>query len=370
MNEIKGGLLPLTKDEKDLNLGEIVTLPSLSELPKKFSLGDTVIRNQEADGNNDFCTAYGTVGMAYLQDGIEGSPEWVFAASKVLSGNPEEFGKNMRDAFKTWVKYGSPRREDVKIPEKPNARRYFENYASLSGDELKKETYVTTKGQYDAFDNIRASIYRFRNEKRAVGIGVVFGWPLSQEILTGTPEGGFGHFMFATGWDGQYLEVVNSYGKEAGKNGKHLLSRETINYFVGRYGAFMLIDLPVETARDIVRKKKRNWLLDLICKVWNFIKDIFSPWMWRDLGVARRSGWRQLRNDFFRANPLCAMCGNGGKQVHHVQPVWKFPEHELNWENLITLCKHCHLKFAHLGSYRSYCLEIKELAAEWKKRRE
>ena len=261
--ENKGGLLPLKKDEKDIHLGEIVTLPKLEELPEEFSLGDTIIRNQEADGNKDFCTAYGTVGMAQLQDGMEGSQEWIFAASKELSGDPAEFGQNMRDAFKVWVKYGSPLRNEVKVPENPDDRRYFKNYdPNLTGNVLKKQTYVTCKGPYDAYDNLRASIWKFRTEKRAAGIGVVFSWPLSMVFLKGTEDNGFGHFMFVTGWNKNGLEVVNSYGKEAGLNGKHYLSRETIEYFVGNYGAYMLVDIPLEEARklsDKAREKKSPW---------------------------------------------------------------------------------------------------------------
>ena len=266
--ENKGGLNLLPKDERDINLGEIVTLPKLEELPADFSLGDTIIRNQEKDGNSDFCTAYGTCGMAYLQDNnIEGSQEWVFAASKELSGDPEGFGQNMRDAFKAWVKYGSPLRNEVKVPENPKDRRYFKNYdPNLTGDVLKKQTYVTCKGPYDALDNIRASIWKYRNEKRAAGIGVVFSWPLSDIFLRGINDNGFGHFMFVTGWttiDGEILlEVVNSYGKEAGQNGKHYLSRETIEYFVSKYGAYLLVDIPLEEARRLSEKpaeKKSIW---------------------------------------------------------------------------------------------------------------
>lgn len=138
-----GGLRKLPKDGRDFHMGAIFDLPDLKELPDKFSLGDTPIHNQAEDGNDDFCAAYGSVGMAYLQDRIEGSPEWVFAASKAISGDPEAFGQDMRTIFKTWVGYGSPRKEDVKVPESPNDRRYLDKYdPKLSGNELKKKTYI------------------------------------------------------------------------------------------------------------------------------------------------------------------------------------------------------------------------------------
>src|SRR3990167_11035809 len=134
------GLQPLPKDTRDLHMGGLFDLPDPKTLPLTFSLGEVLILNQEADQNDDFCAAYGTVGMAYLQDRILGSPEWVFAASKVISGDPESFGQDMRTIFKTWVEYGSPRKEQVTVPTLPDDRRYFKNYyASLSGDELKNK---------------------------------------------------------------------------------------------------------------------------------------------------------------------------------------------------------------------------------------
>ena len=268
----QGGLLPLPPDDRDLNLGYIEKLPALETLPESFTLGDTIVRDQGADNNDDLCTAYGSVGMAYLMDGVEGSPEWVFAASKEISGDPERWGQNMRDAFKAWVKYGSPRREHVVAPQDKAQRRELKNYdQGLKGDELKKQTYVTTKGPYKAFENIKATIWKYKDEKRAVGIGIIFAWPLSDVYLRGVNESGFGHFMFATGWEGEYLEVVNSYGKDAGKNGKHYIHKDTINYFVKKYGAFCFIDMPAEEARA-----KQAEYLSLINRLIRFLKNLWQ----------------------------------------------------------------------------------------------
>jgi len=251
------GLLPLPEDKHDIDLGKITLLPSLEQLPEQFSIGHGPIHHQEKDGNDDFCTAYGTVGMSYLMDNMEGSPEWVFAASKEISGDNEGFGQNMRTAFKTWVKYGSPLKAEVEVPEK-SKRRYLSNYdSSLIGDVLKKKTYVTCKGQYDGYDNIRASLWKFKEEKRAAGIGLVFSWSLHKVYLEKPQDNGFGHFMYATGWKNGYLECINSYGKEAGDNGIHYVSREVINYFVDKYGAMMLIDMPIGEAREL--QGRYNW---------------------------------------------------------------------------------------------------------------
>ncbi|MEK7124119.1 MAG: HNH endonuclease signature motif containing protein, partial [Patescibacteria group bacterium] len=301
-------------------------------------------------------------GMAYLQDGIEGSQEWAFAKSKELSGDPEAFGQDMRTAFKVWVKFGSPKREEVKVPEIPNDRRYFKNYdSSLKGEELKKQTYVTCKGNFDAYDNIRTSIYHFRNEKRAVGIGVVFSWPLSDTFLSGTGEGGFGHFMFATGWIKDYLEVVNSYGKEAGKKGKHYLSRETINYFVEKYGAYMLIDMPVEKARELREKSvalKKNPFLRFTAWIKYLWRKLVDP---GSLGGKRSSGWREFREKYIKK--YCPFCGRKGSllvrlELHHIMPFHLDPSLELDPTNVETFCRYCHFEFAHLKSFQSFNKDI------------
>ena len=371
------GLNPIKKDNQDIHLGYITTLPALSELSGVFSLGNTPIRNQEADQNSDFCAAYGTVGMAYLMDGIEGSPEWVFAASKEISGDNEEFGQDMRSIFKAWVKYGSPRKENVKVPENLSDRRYLKNYdLNLSGEELKKKTFVTCKGKYDAFDNIRASIWKFRDERRAVGIGVVFAWSLSDVYLDTVMDGGFGHFMFATGWDKDYLEVFNSYGIEAGKEGKHYIHRSVINFFIEKFGANMMIDMPVEEARvkqiEYIKKKeqKQNWLQEILKNLWDFFLDILIPDRLRTLGAQRSPQWGTVRRAFLLKYPECAVCRKKGtllspNNVHHKKLFNRSPDLELDFQNLLTLCREDHFIFGHLKRWSCQNDSIEEDAKIW-----
>lgn len=97
--------------------------------------------------------------------------------------------------------------------------------------------------------------------------------------------------------------------------------------------------------------------------------DLFLDfWNGKPLG-SRSSGWNDLRKRFIEENPACAMCGGKKRlQVHHIYPFHIFPEFELDWNNLITLCGHCHLEFGHLGSFRSYNISIKEDAEYWRKK--
>lgn len=123
--------------------------------------------------------------------------------------------------------------------------------------------------------------------------------------------------------------------------------------------------LAKKTKNEEIKNEKKT-----ILERWKIFWYKLFLYMWPDLGVARQPEWRQLRNKFFRSNPYCALCFNKGRQVHHIKPVWKYPEEELNWDNLITLCKHCHLEFAHLGSYKSYDLEIKKESEHWQLKRQ
>ena len=57
--------------------------------------------------------------------------------------------------------------------------------------------------------------------------------------------------------------------------------------------------------------------------------------------------WRNIRNRYLRAHPLCEMCLKEGRyvsatEVHHILPVNKGGDHRLS--NLMSLCHSCHEK--------------------------
>ena len=74
------------------------------------------------------------------------------------------------------------------------------------------------------------------------------------------------------------------------------------------------------------------------------------------LGNNRSPQWRQLRQQHLYKYPYCAACGRKNNlQVHHIEPVFKNPERELDPSNLITLCgKYCHFAIGHLMDYKSW----------------
>lgn len=265
MAKNKFGLRELPEDKNDFTFGALGwRLPQLDMLPAEFELDRPFpIKHQ---GGTDFCSAYASCAMSEIQEGVELYPPYSFAASKAISGNVEEWGQDLRSAMKAHVKYGA-----MKAGKTTLVSRVLAEYPAGDKTYLKK-SYFQTKGQYDAYDNIRASISKYKD---AVEIGVIFSWPLSQYKLDTVAQNGFGHAMYVVGWTEEGLVVVNSYGNEAGKEGVHIMTREVINAFVGRFGAYMMIDIDPEDVKE--QADRRLWTLASIYgKIWIKIKNIWS----------------------------------------------------------------------------------------------
>jgi len=97
-----------------------------------------------------------------------------------------------------------------------------------------------------------------------------------------------------------------------------------------------------------------------------FIRQLFG----NRFGVARSPQWEQVRKDFLKAHPLCAVCGRKGSllkpnEVHHIKPFHLHPELELDPNNLITLERDFHLLFGHLMDWKSYNPDVVKDAEEW-----
>jgi hypothetical protein len=267
MNTLKtGGLKERVKDERDFALGAIIKWPKLSDLPKEYWTEPLSIKNQNKDGNDDFCASCASTGMIEPKEEVELFYPFVFAAAKYESGDGvESWGLSLKDVGKALTKWGVPELKDV--PEAvlnltPAQRRDFKNYPDSLKEKAKihkqKTYFFVEDSPYDAFDEARAAIHYFAEKKQKILLGVQFGWMLSQVELTGTPKG-FGHALWCSGWNEKGLVVVNSAGKEAGENGKHYISRESYNYFVGKYGHMMIVDKERE---DVEYMLQNNIKLD------------------------------------------------------------------------------------------------------------
>lgn len=278
-----GGLVLKPRDPRNFKLGAITELPKLSELPKAFQLKGYRIKDQK---RTDFCSAFTFCGMSELQEGVELSPEYSFALSKELSGDPESFGQDLVTAAKAHTKIGAIEKKDNPFSvdnQNSTFLRYITNYPAELREKATlhiKKSFFEVTGPYDHFDNIRATIWKYRGEKRAVGSGFVFGWDRTQEKLDDIKLDGEGHAMPYVGWaDDNYLICAQSSGKKAGKDGFHLVSRKVVNHSVGLFQAFMFLDMDPETVKwmlDHGIKDRDNWVIQLQKMLITVLSDYLS----------------------------------------------------------------------------------------------
>lgn len=276
------GLKPKTQDERDFKLGSVYDLPSLKSLPRKFLLPKVKIKNQR---QSDFCAAFASCTISELQEGVELAPEWLFAVAKSIEGgDPDSFGLELRSVCKAHQKHGCIEAKDspYSLENKPASfLRRIENWPDLYDKAIvhKKGSYFDVKGPYDSFDDIRASIFKF---KSGVLIGVVWSWDKSKAYIDEASDEGEGHALaVALGWDGDYLVVQNSWGKDTGKDGYHYIHRNVINKFVGMYGAYMFSDISKEEAEDYIKHgtkadKIKLGLLGTLLGLYETLLDLFQ----------------------------------------------------------------------------------------------
>ena len=104
-----GGLKKLPDDKRDFKLGFVFDLPKLDELPETFEHKPYDILDQ---GGSDFCSAFARAGQKAIMEGKMPFAPALFAISKEISGDVDEWGQDMRSAFKASLK-SAPMVEDT-----------------------------------------------------------------------------------------------------------------------------------------------------------------------------------------------------------------------------------------------------------------
>lgn len=260
------GLKPLPRDSRDIQLGTIFALPR--DIPDEFVLPQLSIRNQDTYTNNsDYCTSYAAAVASEYQEGEELLAEPTFAYSK--QGDEESWGQTLRDISKAAQKFGNVKKADFDLTTLDKTRlRYYATYppeiAKLAQKQRKK-AYV----RVGSFDEIKKTLW---TEKRAVIMGILWGWNIGDYELKNIPTTGFGHAVCATGYEGDWLIIQNSYGKGAGKDGMHKVHRDVVDNFVNRFGAYCFIDLSPEEAKELY-KRALFTKASLLGKLWLWLKD-------------------------------------------------------------------------------------------------
>src|SRR3990167_10903778 len=112
-------------------------------------------------------------------------------------------------------------------------------------------------------------------------------------------------------------------------------------------------------------------IMDILSDIWEKIID------WRRgyglLGAQRSAKWGQVRREFLKENPFCAVCGKKGIilnriEIHHCVPFSVDRDLELKFGNLMTLCRRDHFFVGHLLNWKSWNPSVREDAEEWNKR--
>jgi len=256
---IGGGLLELPVDKRDFNYPKVFGAIKKTT-DEDFIIGKTEILDQD---NSDYCTGFSTCSASAIQEGKILNPFWSFAVSKMISGDLDAYGQDLRTALKVHTKYGA-------IEDMVDKGRSINEYPSDLFDkaiEHKKQSYFSVFG-IDLFNEIRSALW---THKSACITGAVWknDWSNAKDgIITeeiGDEMGG--HAFIFIGQkkinDKIYLVAQLSNGIEFGDKGLFYFPKEVINRDC-RFGTFCFIDMPVEEAR------KKSW--SLIRQFWEQIK--------------------------------------------------------------------------------------------------
>ena len=275
--KIREGLRPLPEDKRDFQTGRVFGALPVEALPRE----DFIIRGIgkiKDQGFTDYCTGYGVTLASENQEKVELNPEFQFAATKKISGDPERWGADLRSACKSAVKFGSLLQQLAKF----NANSPREKVTNLNeyGDEMRevamerrKHSFFAVTGPYDTFDNIRSATLQ---HKQPVVTGSYWRaeWDTPNGIIpTEYSQGGFGHCFVFIGQtvinEELYLVAQNSAGTKIGASGWHFFPREVVNREC-TWGNFVFVDLPADEAA-VLNKFKLSiswlWLAKIVAKV-------------------------------------------------------------------------------------------------------
>lgn len=86
---------------------------------------------------------------------------------------------------------------------------------------------------------------------------------------------------------------------------------------------------------------------------------------WHGKPVALRSShWPTVEHSQIHMFPNCAACLTDAKlEVHHILPFHLFPEFELTFKNLLTLCRTCHYLWGHGKDWKAYIPRVRTIMA-------
>ncbi len=222
-------------------------------------------------GTTSFCTAYAAAGAMTFRYKKVVSPEFQTAKEGELLGNPILNGTNMDTPCKALRKYGFVQRSMVKISLLKNRAIKVSNWknypANLNLFAMKNKQggyYDAHTGKFDAFDNIRSTIYK--SSQKGKTMTVMMGTPWYKEfnnVAINTPSKIVPipitkpiseHAWLIYDWEpdgtGDYNALaLLSNGKKFGKNGIMRFPRDVVNFlFTYPYADTRIVEDRAQTA--------------------------------------------------------------------------------------------------------------------------
>lgn len=280
------GLKELPIDTRDFPLGAVYGTVDITDVPATdFVVAEPLIIKDQRD--TDFCSAYAVTGVSEDQESVILLPEYQFYSTKRITGDPEEWGADLRSACKSAIKYGSvPTDQFPQMAGKPRSFILDSRNWPASADPMasihKKDTFFAVTGKYDIFDNIRCALWQNKADKSTIVTGALW-----KSVWLSAPNGvipdlqgdGFGHAFKIFGQKtvaGELCLMAQlSNGTEIGDNGIFYFNRVMANRELGKYGIFMFKDISVEDAQYYLGQPftvNTPWYAML----WSFIISIFK----------------------------------------------------------------------------------------------
>jgi len=223
-------------------------------LPYEYSLRPFIkVKDQKG---TDFCNAFAGSILSDLHENVITDPLYLFAKIKQIEGNID-WGSQIQSALKALCKYGaleqllSPYTIDSKSrDELANYQNWDEVYDVYAKGHLQK-SYFSVKNGFEYFKN---ALWQNRATKDAILTGVIWqdGWQYAKDgIIDFEGYQRSGHIIALTGWKGDYIEFVNSYGEGVGNKGFYYVHKDIINKYF-RWGSYVVVDMTPEEAKKLV----------------------------------------------------------------------------------------------------------------------
>lgn len=258
-------LKPLKKDKRDFKLGYVFQLPKLGEIPTTDWMVDVPLEIKTQ--NDDECTAFAAAAVAEDHEGVILDPHYTFSREKLILGNKDEYGGDLRAVAKAAVKFGFLEKSKSPYPNADRNTAADWNKWSLDCDAdaevHKQKSYFLVEGPYDFFDNLRAALWLFRKNKNSALAGSYWfpDW-LSRTVIDSFSGDANSAHAFKTRIGQKiingfpFLAIQQSYGPNIGDHGTQYFSRSVVNSEWKDFGAFMFVDMdPNEVAQPTLMQR-------------------------------------------------------------------------------------------------------------------